>query len=69
VGVAGNYEVVGGIALCGQWQDRLGDLLRVASHGQRLLALNGDRDREYCAQTDIMDILPRQEELGVLVAS
>jgi len=69
VEIAGNDEVFGAIALYEQWQDRLGDLLRVASHGQRLLALNGDRDLEYCAQTDILDILPRQEELGVLVAS
>ncbi len=65
--LAGNDEVVAAIALYRQWQYQLVDLLRLASHGQRLLRLNCDEDLRYCAQTDSLDTLPIQREPGVLV--
>ena len=65
--LAGNDEVTGAIALYTQWQDRLLDLLHVASHGQRLLRLDCHDDLKYCSQTDILDVLPMQREPGVLV--
>ena len=65
----GNDEVIAAIALYTQWQDQLLEMFRQSSHGQRLLRLNCDRDLEYCAQTDILDIVPIQQEPGVLVSS
>lgn len=65
--LAGNDEVFGAVALYTQWQDRLLQLLHHASHGKRLLRLNCHADLEYCAQTDILDLLPIQKEPGVLV--
>jgi 2-phosphosulfolactate phosphatase len=38
-----------------------------ASHGKRLLRLNGHEDLKYCAQADSLDVLPIQKEPGVLV--
>jgi 2-phosphosulfolactate phosphatase len=38
-----------------------------ASHGKRLLRLDCQEDLKYCAQTDILDVLPIQKEPGVLV--
>ncbi len=67
--LAGNDEVIGAIALYEQWQDRLLNLLRHATHGQRLLRLDCDEDLKYCAQTDVLNILPMQREPGVLVNS
>lgn len=64
---AGNDEVVGAIALYDQWQDKLLHLMHHASHGQRLLRLDGHEDLKYCVQTDILDVLPVQQEPGVLV--
>lgn len=63
----GNDEVIGAIALFQQWQSRLLELFRHASHGQRLLRLNGDADLAYCAQLDTLDVVPIQQEAGVLV--
>lgn len=65
----GNDETLGAIALYSQWENDLLALFRAASHGQRLLnlGLGGDADLEYCAQTDILDILPIQREPGLLV--
>lgn len=65
--LAGNDEVFAAIALYTQWRDRLLELLHHASHGQRLLRLNCHADLEYCAQTDILEVLPIQKEPGVLV--
>ncbi len=65
--LAGNDEVVGAIALYSQWKDNLLGLFHHASHGQRLLRLNCHEDLKYCSQTDILDTLPIQQELGVLV--
>jgi 2-phosphosulfolactate phosphatase len=64
--LAGNDEVVGAIALYEQWRDRLVDLFHQASHGKRLLRLNCHEDIKYCAQVDILDVLPIQQEPGVL---
>ncbi len=63
---AGNDEVMGAIALYSQWKDQLLGLFHHSSHGQRLLRLDCHEDLKYCAQTDILDILPIQKEPGVL---
>jgi 2-phosphosulfolactate phosphatase len=65
--LAGNDEVVGAIALYQQWQDKLLGLMHQASHGQRLLRLEIIGDLKYCAQTDILDVLPIQQKPGILV--
>ncbi|WP_421659241.1 2-phosphosulfolactate phosphatase family protein [Leptothermofonsia sp. ETS-13] len=67
--LAGNDEVIGAITLYQQWQNRLHDLLRYASHGKRLLSLDCHEDLKYCSQTDILDVLPIQREPGVLMNS
>jgi 2-phosphosulfolactate phosphatase len=64
----GNDEAVAAIALYKCWQDNLVDLLRSASHGQRLLRLGRDEDLEYCASLNRLDVIPHQSESGVLVA-
>lgn len=66
--LAGNDEVVDAVALYAQWSDRLLQLLHYASHGKRLLRLGGEDDLKYCAQVDVLDILPIQEKSGVLVS-
>lgn len=63
----GNDEVIAAIALYTQWQDRLLELFHLSSHGQRLLRLGCDEDLKYCAQTDILNVLPLQKEPGLLV--
>lgn len=63
----GNDETLGAIALYSQWENDLLGLYRAASHGQRLLNLDGDADLEYCAQSDTLNILPIQQEPGLLV--
>jgi 2-phosphosulfolactate phosphatase len=65
--LAGNDEVIGAIALYSQWKDQLLKLFHHASHGQRLLRLDCYDDLKYCAQTDILDVLPIQKQPGVLV--
>lgn len=64
---AGNDEVIGAMALYCQWQERLLKLFDQASHGKRLLRLDCHEDLRYCAQTDILKVLPIQREPGVLV--
>ena len=64
--ISGNDELIGAIALYSQWQNDLLGLLHQASHGQRLLRLKCLEDLKYCSQTDTLDILPIQKELGVL---
>lgn len=66
--LAGNDEVIGAIALYTQWQDRLLELFYQASHGKRLLRLDCHADLKYCAQTDVLDVIPIQREPGVLVS-
>lgn len=67
--LAGNDEMIGALALYRQWQDRLLDLLHHASHGKRLLRLDCHDDLKYCAQTDLLNVLPIQREPGVLVSN
>lgn len=67
--LAGNDEVIDALSLYRQWQDNLLQLMHHASHGKRLLRLNCHEDLKYCAQTDILDVLPIQREPGVLVKS
>jgi 2-phosphosulfolactate phosphatase len=67
--LAGNDEVIDALSLYRQWQDNLLQLMHHASHGKRLLRLNCHEDLQYCAQTDILDVLPIQREPGVLVKS
>ncbi|MBD2451555.1 2-phosphosulfolactate phosphatase family protein [Nostoc sp. FACHB-152] len=64
--LAGNDELISAIALYSQWQDNLLGLLHHASHGKRLLRLDCHEDLKYCSQTDILDVLPMQHEIGVL---
>jgi len=64
--ISGNDEAIGAIALYSQWQNDLLGLLHKASHGQRLLRLECLEDLKYCSQTDTLDILAIQTELGVL---
>lgn len=63
----GNDEVIAAIALYTQWQDNLLHLFKESSHGQRLLGLNSDADLDYCAQVDLLDVLPIQSEPGILI--
>jgi 2-phosphosulfolactate phosphatase len=65
--VTGNDELVAAVTLYRHWQHRLLDLLKVASHGQRLLRLGNIDDLKYCAQLDTLKVLPMQREPGVLV--
>ena len=65
--LAGNDEVIGAIALYSQWQDKLLDMFHHASHGKRLLRLECHEDLKYCAEPDILDVLPIQREVGVLI--
>lgn len=64
--LAGNDEVIAALALYNQWQNRLLEMFHLASHGKRLLRLGNDDDLAYCAQVDILDVLPMQKEPGVL---
>ncbi|MEA5550237.1 2-phosphosulfolactate phosphatase family protein [Anabaena cylindrica UHCC 0172] len=64
--LTGNDEVTSAIALYSQWQNDLLGLFYQASHGKRLLRLQCLEDLKYCSQTDILDILPIQQEPGVL---
>ncbi|MBD2571251.1 2-phosphosulfolactate phosphatase family protein [Anabaena lutea] len=64
--ITGNDEVTSAIALYSQWQNDLLGLFHQASHGKRLLRLECLEDLKYCSQTDILDVLPIQQEPGVL---
>jgi 2-phosphosulfolactate phosphatase len=64
--LAGNDAAIASVSLYLQWQDQLLDLMHYASHGQRLLNLQNEADLKYCAQLDVLDIVPVQRELGVL---
>ncbi|MFN6514497.1 MAG: 2-phosphosulfolactate phosphatase family protein [Nostoc sp. CreGUA01] len=64
--LAGNDEVISAIALYSHWQDNLLGLFHQASHGQRLLRLDCEEDLKYCSQTDVLNVLPIQQEIGVL---
>lgn len=63
--LAGNDEVISAIALYSQWQNNLLGLFHHASHGKRLLRLECYEDLKYCSQTDVLTVLPIQQEAGV----
>ena len=65
--LVGNDAALASGSLYQQWQNDLPALLNIASHGQRLLNKNNTRDIAYCAQLDILDIVPAQKSPGVLV--
>jgi 2-phosphosulfolactate phosphatase len=65
----GNDEAISAKCLYQQWSDRLEELFRHASHGQRLLKLGGGVDIAYCAEIDRVRVLPKQISAGVLVAA
>ena len=62
----GNDAALASGSLYQQWQDDLPGLLTTASHGQRLLRKNNTRDIAYCAQLDILDVVPTQKSPGIL---
>lgn len=64
--MAGNDEVFAAVSLYRQWQNNLLGLFHFASHGKRLLRLNCQEDLEYCSQTDILNVVPIQQEPGIL---
>ncbi|MEL6555341.1 MAG: 2-phosphosulfolactate phosphatase family protein [Cyanobacteria bacterium J06621_11] len=65
--IIGNDAALASVSLYLQWQTQLPELLTQASHGQRLLKKNNTVDTDYCAQLDILDIVPIQKSPGVLV--
>lgn len=66
--LTGNDEVVGAVSLYRQWQGQLLELFHHASHGKRLLRLDCHDDLKYCSQLDVLNVLPIQREIGVLVS-
>lgn len=64
--LAGNDAAIAAVSLFLQWQGQLLDLMRHATHGQRLLKQHQLADLEYCAQLDVSDIVPVQQEPGIL---
>ncbi|MEL6354817.1 MAG: 2-phosphosulfolactate phosphatase family protein, partial [Cyanobacteria bacterium J06627_28] len=64
--IMGNDSALAAVGLYEQWQTKLKELLYLASHGQRLLNKNNTVDIDYCAQIDILDIVPKQKEPGIL---
>lgn len=64
--MAGNDEAVSAVCLYRHFKDDLLALFKHASHGQRLLGLNLHEDLSYCAQQDILSVLPIQQEQGIL---
>ena len=65
--VVGNDAAIAAVSLYREWSDRLLDLMHHASHGQRLLRLNQGADLQYCAQLDVLSLVPIQSQPGVLV--
>ena len=65
--LAGNDEAIAAVSLFRQWQGQLAELLESASHGQRLLRMRAQADVSYCAQLDVVDVLPIQRGLGTFV--
>jgi 2-phosphosulfolactate phosphatase len=58
---------VAAVSLYLQWSDRLLELMHYATHGQRLLRLNQEADLRYCAQLDVLDLVPIQTQPGILM--
>jgi len=51
------------------WKDQVEELFYQASHGKRLLNLNAAEDIAYCAKVDLVNVLPKQSSIGLLVAA
>lgn len=64
----GNDEAVAAHALYSQWRHDLEKMFQRATHGQRLLRLNGAADLAYCAKCDLLRVVPCQKEMGILRA-
>ncbi|MCG9889978.1 MAG: 2-phosphosulfolactate phosphatase family protein [Thermosynechococcaceae cyanobacterium MS004] len=64
--LAGNDEAIAAVTLFRNFEADLLSLFKHASHGQRLFRLNLLEDLQYCAQTDVLDVLPIQKEKGIL---
>lgn len=62
----GNDEAIGALALYRQWQNKLEELMHLASHGQRLLKLGTTADLSYCAALNTHSIVPKQIAPGIL---
>ncbi len=65
--IIGNDSALAAVSLYLQWQTKLTELLYKASHGQRLLRKDNTVDIDYCAQLDVLDIVPVQQSPGILV--
>ena len=65
--IIGNDSALAAASLYCQWQTDLTQLLHQASHGQRLLRKNNTADIDYCAQLDILDVVPVQHSPGILI--
>jgi 2-phosphosulfolactate phosphatase len=65
----GNDEAIAAATLYKAWKDEVEELFYQASHGKRLLNLNGAEDIAYCAKIDVVDVLPKQSSAGLLVAA
>ncbi len=65
--IAGNDELVDAVTLFEKWQSDLLGLFHLASHGKRLLRLDCHDDLKYCSELDMLNVLPIQREIGVLV--
>lgn len=65
--LVGNDSTIAAVSLYEQWQSSLLELMHYASHGQRLLRLHQEEDLKYCAQLDVLDLVPIQTEPGILV--
>jgi 2-phosphosulfolactate phosphatase len=65
--LAGNDAAIASVSLYLQWHDQLLELMHYASHGRRLLKLENEADLKYCAQLDVLDVVPIQKEAGVLI--
>ncbi len=66
--ISGNDELIDAVTLYRHWQNDLLELFQHASHGQRLLRLDGHADLKYCSELDTLDVLPIQRECGILVS-
>lgn len=66
--LAGNDAAIAAVSLYIHWQTQLPQLMHYASHGQRLLQKDNLADIKYCAQLDILDIVPIQKSPSILVA-
>ena len=65
--IAGNDAAIAAVSLYLHWQTQLPELMYQASHGQRLLHKNNTADIDYCAQLDILDVVPIQQSPGILI--